>query len=63
MEVIKKPTEFKINDKSFFIGHGDGLGQSLKYKFLKQIFRNPLFSSELITAGLEFLWKFFLKKQ
>ncbi len=44
MEVIKKPTEFKINDKSFFIGHGDGLGPGdLKYKFLKQIFRNPLF--------------------
>ena len=44
MEVIKKPTEFKINDKLFFIGHGDGLGPGdLKYKFLKTIFRNPLF--------------------
>ncbi len=44
MEVLKKPTEFKINDKLFFIGHGDGLGPGdLKYKFLKRIFRNPLF--------------------
>ena len=44
LEIIKKPTEFKINDKLFFIGHGDGLGPGdLKYKFLKRIFRNPLF--------------------
>ena len=44
MEVIKKPTEFKINNKLFFIGHGDGLGPGdFKYKFLKRIFRNPLF--------------------
>ena len=44
MEVIKKPTEFKINNKVFFIGHGDGLGPGdFKYKFLKRIFRNPLF--------------------
>ena len=44
MEVLKKPTEFKINNKLFFIGHGDGLGPGdFKYKFLKRIFRNPLF--------------------
>jgi|TARA_B100000282_G_scaffold133869_1_gene95950 UDP-2,3-diacylglucosamine hydrolase len=44
MEVLKKPTEFKINNKVFFIGHGDGLGPGdFKYKFLKRIFRNPLF--------------------
>jgi len=44
MEVLKKPTEFKINNKLFFIGHGDGLGPGdFKYKFLKKIFRNPLF--------------------
>ena len=44
MEVIKKPAEFKINNKLFFIGHGDGLGPGdFKYKFLKRIFRNPLF--------------------
>ena len=42
--VIKKPSEFKINNKLFFIGHGDGLGPGdLKYKFLKRIFRNPFF--------------------
>ena len=44
MEVLKKPTKFKINNKLFFIGHGDGLGPGdFKYKFLKRIFRNPLF--------------------
>ena len=44
MEVLKKPTEFKINNKLFFIGHGDGLGPGdFKYKFLKKVFRNPLF--------------------
>ena len=44
MEVLKKPTEFKINNKLFFIGHGDGLGpDDFKYKFLKRIFRNPIF--------------------
>ena len=44
MEVLKKPTEFKINNKLFFIGHGDGLGPGdFKYKFLKRILRNPLF--------------------
>ena len=44
MEVLKKPTEFKINNKLFFIGHGDGLGPGdFKYKFLKRIFRNPIF--------------------
>ena len=44
MEVLKKPTEFKINNKLFFVGHGDGLGPGdFKYKFLKRIFRNPLF--------------------
>ena len=44
IEVLKKPTEFKINNKLFFIGHGDGLGPGdFKYKFLKRIFRNPLF--------------------
>ena len=44
MEVLKNPTEFKINNKLFFIGHGDGLGPGdFKYKFLKRIFRNPLF--------------------
>ena len=44
MEVLKKPTEFKINNKLFFIGHGDGLGPGdFKYKFLKSIFRNPIF--------------------
>ena len=26
VKVITEPQQFKINEKSFFIGHGDGLG-------------------------------------
>ena len=39
--VHKKPIIRKINDKTFYICHGDGLGNSdFKYKFLKNIFLN-----------------------
>lgn len=35
--------EFLFNNKSFLIGHGDGLGPGdTGYKFIKKIFRNPL---------------------
>jgi UDP-2,3-diacylglucosamine hydrolase len=38
-----EPKEFTFNDKSFLIGHGDGLGPGDNgYKFLKKIFRNPV---------------------
>lgn len=37
------PITMEMNDKKFFIGHGDGLGPGDKgYKFLKKVFRNPL---------------------
>lgn len=39
--VFHHPQTYTINDKKFFIGHGDGLGPGdLKYKFLKKIFRS-----------------------
>jgi len=41
--VYHKPKEFIINDKVFFIGHGDGLGPEDKgYKRMKKVFTNPL---------------------
>ena len=37
-----KPTEFVFNDKTFLIGHGDGLGPGDKgYKRMKKVFTNP----------------------
>lgn len=40
--VYHKPQEFTFNDKSFFIGHGDGLGPGDKgYKRMKKVFTNP----------------------
>lgn len=36
------PIQVSMNDKKFFIGHGDGLGPGDKgYKFIKKVFRNP----------------------
>ncbi len=41
--VYHKPKEFIINNTSFFIGHGDGLGPNDKgYKRMKKVFTNPL---------------------
>lgn len=35
------PIEFTVNEKTFFVGHGDGLGPSdLGYKMLKKLFKN-----------------------
>lgn len=40
--VYHKPQEFTFNDKTFFIGHGDGLGPGDKgYKRMKKVFTNP----------------------
>jgi UDP-2,3-diacylglucosamine hydrolase len=37
------PIERSFNNKVFYIGHGDGLGPGdYGYKFIKQVFRNPL---------------------
>ena len=42
--VYHKPEEFTFNDKTFFIGHGDGLGPGDKgYKRMKKVFTNPFF--------------------
>jgi UDP-2,3-diacylglucosamine hydrolase len=42
--VYHKPKEFTFNNKTFFIGHGDGLGPGDKgYKRMKKIFTNPFF--------------------
>ena len=42
IEVFHRPQEFQINNKSFFIGHGDGLGPGDKgFKRMKKVFTNP----------------------
>lgn len=41
IQVFFKPQQFIIDNKSFFIGHGDGLGPGDRaYKFMKKIFTN-----------------------
>lgn len=42
--VYHKPKEFIFNNKTFFIGHGDGLGPGDKgFKRMKKVFTNPIF--------------------
>ncbi|MEO7445045.1 MAG: UDP-2,3-diacylglucosamine diphosphatase [Ferruginibacter sp.] len=42
MKVYFEPVAFSWQQKSFLIGHGDGLGPGDKgYKFIKKVFRNP----------------------
>jgi len=42
--IYHNPKTFTINNSSFFLGHGDGLGPNDKgYKRMKKIFRNPFF--------------------
>ena len=44
VKVYREPTEFVINDKVFFIGHGDGLGPGdYSYKLMKKVFTNSFF--------------------
>lgn len=41
--VYHKPKEFTFNNKSFLIGHGDGLGPGDKgFKRMKKVFTNPV---------------------
>lgn len=41
--IYRKPIIRTIQGKTFFIGHGDGLGpKDYKYKMLKKIFANPI---------------------
>jgi UDP-2,3-diacylglucosamine hydrolase len=43
IEVFHEPQEFQFNDKTFLIGHGDGLGPGdYRYKFIKKIFRSKI---------------------
>ena len=43
LKVYKKPKIIKINNKVFFIGHGDGLGKGNHvYKFIKTIYQNSM---------------------
>jgi len=45
LTVYNKPKVFIINDKKFFVGHGDGLGPGDKsFKIMKKIFKNPFFN-------------------
>ncbi len=42
-KVYQHPIQITINDKRFFIGHGDGLGpKDYGYKFIKKIFTNAI---------------------
>ncbi|WP_159022200.1 UDP-2,3-diacylglucosamine diphosphatase [Formosa sp. L2A11] len=42
--VYRKPKEFIFNNKTFLIGHGDGLGPGDKgYKRMKKVFTSPFF--------------------
>ena len=46
VKVYREPTEFVINDKVFFIGHGDGLGPGdYSYKLMKKVFTNSFFGA------------------
>jgi UDP-2,3-diacylglucosamine hydrolase len=43
IKVYHKPTKFIFNDKTFLIGHGDGLGPGdTGYKLMKKVFINPI---------------------
>lgn len=45
LTVHNKPKIFTVNDKKFFVGHGDGLGPGDKsFKIMKKIFKNPFFN-------------------
>ena len=41
--VFHEPRQYKLNNNTFFIGHGDGLGPGDKgYKRMKKVFTNPV---------------------
>jgi UDP-2,3-diacylglucosamine hydrolase len=41
--VFENPVEFRINDKLFYVGHGDGVGPGdINYKLLKGIFTSKV---------------------
>lgn len=43
LKIYRSPIEATYNGKSFYIGHGDGLGPGDHgYKFIKKVFANPV---------------------
>ena len=41
VQIVREPTEYQMEEKRFYIGHGDGLGPGDRtYKVLKRIFAN-----------------------
>ncbi|MFC1733801.1 UDP-2,3-diacylglucosamine diphosphatase, partial [candidate division KSB1 bacterium] len=43
IKIFKSPIELFVNNKRFFIGHGDGLGpKDYGYKFIKRFFSNNM---------------------
>ncbi len=43
IQVYHKPTKFTFNNRTFLIGHGDGLGPGdTSYKLMKKVFINPI---------------------
>lgn len=43
IKTFREPIQIELKGKSFYIGHGDGLGPGdHKYKILKKVFANPL---------------------
>lgn len=42
IQVYHNPITLEVNDKTLFVGHGDGLGQGDRlYKVVKKVFTNP----------------------
>lgn len=42
LELYREPIQREWNNRSFYVGHGDGLGPGdYGYKFIKRIFKNP----------------------
>ena len=43
VKLYRNPIEIKVNNKSFYIGHGDGLGpRDNGYRFIRKVFGSPL---------------------
>ncbi len=62
VKIFRKPQIIKINDKTFYIAHGDGLGPyDKKYKFLKSIFTNKFLQWMFARLHPNFALSFGLK--
>lgn len=48
--VIREPKELKLGDRSFYMAHGDGLGDPSKtFKLLRKMFRSPILQKLFAT--------------